>query len=149
MRGGNVMTQAPYGSWKSPITTDFLVDESIGLSAPCVDGEDVYWTESRPREAGRQVIVRRSPDGRTTDVTPAPYNARTRVHEYGGGEYVAHNGVVYFSHFEDQRIYRVVRDARPTPVTAAGPMRYADYVVDAWHGRLIAVREDHSQGAAK
>src|SRR2546425_4872068 len=97
---------ARYGSWKSPITSDLIVKESIGLSQVKMDGEDICWIEMRPSEAGRQVIVRHTSDGRNIDVTPAEFNARTRVHEYGGGDYIAHGGVVYFSNFTDQQIYR-------------------------------------------
>src|SRR6185295_16891880 len=93
---------APYGSWKSPITADLIVQGTVGLGQVMLDGEDVYWIEARPAEKGRNVIVRRTPDGTITDVTPAPFNARTRVHEYGGGSYVASDGVVYFSNFADQ-----------------------------------------------
>src|SRR5215831_8217042 len=94
---------APYGSWASPITSDLIVASSIGLGGVSIDGSDVYWIERRPQERGRSVIVRRSPDGRTDDVTPsvpeggqAAFNVRTRVHEYGGGAYLVSGGVVYF-----------------------------------------------------
>src|SRR5258705_9265424 len=76
---------APYGSWKSPITSDLIVNGSIGLSQPMMDGADLYWVEMRPTEGGRSVIVRREASGETSDINPAPLNARTRVHEYGGG----------------------------------------------------------------
>ena len=82
------VTVWPYGSWKSPITTDLITGTSISLGQVAVDGETIYWTEGRPTEGGRYVIVRRTADGRIEDVTPAPLNARTRVHEYGGGAYV-------------------------------------------------------------
>ena len=92
---------APYGSWKSPITSDLIVSETIGLWQIALDGKDVYWLEMRPAEGGRYVVVRRSPDGQTADVTPPPFNARTRVHEYGGGAFVVANSTVYFSNFTD------------------------------------------------
>ena len=78
---------APYGSWRSPITSDLIVSEIIGLDQIALDGEDIFWVEMRPAEGGRCVIVRRTPDGKTTDITPPEYNVRTRVHEYGGGLY--------------------------------------------------------------
>ena len=68
---------APYGSWKSPITSDLIVSETVRLGAVVLDGVDIYWLEGRPAEGGRNVIVRRTPDGRTRDVLPAPFNART------------------------------------------------------------------------
>ena len=97
---------APFGSWKSPITSDLIVEGSVGLSQPLFEGEDIYWLEMRPKEAGRNVIVRHSADGICTDVNPPPFNARTRVHEYGGGDYVISHGTAYFSNFSDQRVYR-------------------------------------------
>ena len=76
---------APYGSWKSPITSDLIVAQSISLSDVRLDGGQIYWLEGRPQEQGRSVVVRADADGRRIDVTPAPSNVRTRVHEYGGG----------------------------------------------------------------
>jgi dipeptidyl aminopeptidase/acylaminoacyl peptidase len=135
----------PYGAWTSPFTSDFLVSSSIRLGAPSAVGPDLYWLEGRPQEGGRQVIVRRSADGRTTDVTPAPFNARTRVHEYGGGAVTfADDGTAYASNFEDQKLYRVRPGEAPQPLTDAPGMRYADGVIDAARNRLICVREDHS-----
>ena len=60
----------PYGSWRSPVTADAIVSGVIGLSQIQLDGDDIYWVEGRPAEAGRNVIVRRRPDGNTTDITP-------------------------------------------------------------------------------
>src|SRR5262245_39235012 len=99
---------APYGSWKSPITSDLIVAGTIALGQITLDGDDVYWVEQRPTEGGRNVIVRYSPDGRMVDSNPTPFNARTRVHEYGGGAFTASGGALYFSHFVDQRLYRQV-----------------------------------------
>ncbi|MBA3806536.1 MAG: S9 family peptidase, partial [Acidobacteria bacterium] len=103
----------PYGSWKSPITSELIVTGSVGLYQPILDGEDVYWMEMRPSEGGRSVIVRRSRDGQTEDATPPPFNARTRVHEYGGGDYVVLDGTIYFSNFSDQRLYRQTSLSEP------------------------------------
>jgi hypothetical protein len=96
---------APYGSWKSPITSDSIVKGSIGLSQPLIDGPVIYWIEMRPTEGGRSVIVKRDATGVVSDLTPLPFNARTRVHEYGGGDYTVRDGAVYFSNFSDQRLY--------------------------------------------
>jgi dipeptidyl aminopeptidase/acylaminoacyl peptidase len=135
---------APYGSWKSPITSDLIVASSIRLGEIRLDHNDIYWSELRPQEAGRLVIVRRTPDGTKTDVTPAPFNVRTRVHEYGGAAYTVHNSTVYFSNFADQRLYRQAIGTDPQPITPEGQYRYADAVFDAQHQRLICIREDHS-----
>ncbi len=135
----------PYGSWKSPITAALVAAQSVRLMEPTVDGETVYWLEMRPEEGGRYVLVRRTPDGETRDMTPAPFNARTRVHEYGGASYLVATGVIFFSNFADQRLYRQDSGAAPDPLTPAVDMRYADGVADAQRNRVICVREDHTQ----
>ncbi|PID57562.1 peptidase [candidate division KSB3 bacterium] len=135
---------APYGSWKSPITSEAIAAESIRLAQPSLNGDDVYWLEMRPAEGGRNVLVRRRPDGQTQDVTPPPYSVRTRVHEYGGGAYLIRNGDIYFSNFSDQRIYHHTYDSVPQAITPENSTcRYADYNLDHTRRRLIAVREEH------
>jgi dipeptidyl aminopeptidase/acylaminoacyl peptidase len=141
----NENVPAPYGTWKSPITSDLIVTGSVGLSQPSVDGADVYWIEMRPSEGGRSVIVRRSADGQVTDVTPPPFNARTRVHEYGGGDYTVHEGTVYFSNYSDQRLYRQSPGTEPQAITPAIEMRYADPFIDGKRRTLFCVREDHTE----
>ena len=134
---------APYGSWKSPITSDSIVSGSIGLSQPLIDGPDVYWIEMRPTEGGRSVIVKLDALGVVTDINPPPLNARTRVHEYGGGDYAVRQGAVYFSNFSDQRLYVRRGATPPQPITPVADVRYADALIDKARGRLICVREDH------
>jgi dipeptidyl aminopeptidase/acylaminoacyl peptidase len=135
---------APYGSWRSPITADLIVSASVGLGQPALFGQDVYWIESRPLEGGRNVIVRRRPDGTATDLNPPPFNARTRVHEYGGGDYLVNGETVYFANFADQKLYRVRQGESPEPLTHADGMRYADMTMDALRSRIVCVREDHT-----
>ena len=135
---------APYGSWKSPISANLISTEGRRIIEAVADGEDIYWVEMRPTENGRYVIVRRSPDGQTTDITPPPFNARTRAHEYGGAAFVVSEGTVYFSNFEDQRLYRQTSGSEPQPITPEADLRYADGVVDTKRKRLICVREDHT-----
>ncbi len=137
-------TIAPYGTWKSPITADLIVGGSISLGQIVRDGADIYWTEMRPQEKGCYVVVRRTADGTTTDVNPAPFNARTRVHEYGGGSYTVHEGTLYFTNFADQRLYRQQSGGAPEALTPEGmDIRFADCVMDSQRNRLIGVREDH------
>ena len=146
---------ASYGSWRSPITAELIVKGSIGLGQIEVEGDNIYWTEGRPAEGGRSAIVHRDPTGIITDLIPAPFNARSRVHEYGGGSLAVDQGVVYFVNFADQRIYSVATKSianseidsetkTPVPLTPAGNYRYADLVIDRPRQRLMAVREDHS-----
>jgi dipeptidyl aminopeptidase/acylaminoacyl peptidase len=135
---------APYGSWESPITSDLIVAGSVGVGQPLIDGDDLYWIEMRPSEGGRSVIVKRDSAGRITDVTPSGFNARTRVHEYGGGDYTVREGDVYFSNFSDQQIYVQRKGGVPELITSTANMRYADSIVDEWRRRLICIREDHT-----
>jgi dipeptidyl aminopeptidase/acylaminoacyl peptidase len=135
---------APYGSWKSPISSELIAAGSVRLGDIVLDGEDVYWHESRPTEAGRYVVVKRTPDGATTDINPAPFNARTRVHEYGGGSYTVVDGSVYFTNYADQRLYRQDPGGEPRPVTPEAAFRYADFDFDRGRNRLVCVREDHT-----
>lgn len=151
-RGPNVtdMTSvSPTGSWPTPITSELVVRAAARLGEVVVDGDDVWWSESRPAEGGRSVIVRRSADGTLTDVLPAPWNARTRVHEYGGGSWTVADGTLWFTEFSDQRLYRLDAGSdSPVAVTPEPPVhagaRHADFRVlpDA----LLAVRETHAEG---
>ena len=95
------------------------------------------------------MIVRRTPDGQIADVLPAPFSARTTANEYGGGAFLAANGIVYFSNYADQRIWRFKPGAAPEPLTSEGQLRFADCVLDATRNRLIGVAEDHSAGDAE
>jgi dipeptidyl aminopeptidase/acylaminoacyl peptidase len=133
---------APPGSWKSPLTSDLIVQGTIGLGQLALDGGELFFTEMRPAEKGRSVLVRRSKDGAVADVTPRDFNVRTRVHEYGGGDYLAEGGIVYFSNFQDQRVYRQDPGDAPRPLTPEADLRFADYRLDALRRRLVCVRED-------
>jgi len=142
-------TQAPCGTWTSPITAAVVAAGATPLSSIALDGGDVLWLAGRAAEGGRNTLLRQR--GATIEeLTPAPFNVRTRVHEYGGGALLAAGGTVWFSHFADNRIYRIDADGagEPVPVSAGGALRHADFVLDAARARLVAVREDHTSGAA-
>ena len=146
-------TAAPYGSWKSPITADLLVQGGNRLMEIVCDGDDLYWIEGRPSEAGRNVIVRRSSDGSISDITPEGFNARNAVHEYGGGSYAVLKGDLYFTNWDDQRIY-VQRDGgEPKPLTAEPPIprgvRYSDLSLISDGKYILCVRETHSDDGAE
>src|SRR3982750_3266886 len=136
----------PFGSWPSPLSAARVTAGALRLDQIQLDGDDVYWVEGRASEGGRNVIVKRTRDGDTTDMTPVGFNVRTRVHEYGGGSYTVDEGTIYFSNFSDQRIYRQQPGKTPVAITDDGPF-YSDYRVDRFRGRLIAVRETHSAGS--
>ncbi|HXN91551.1 MAG TPA: prolyl oligopeptidase family serine peptidase [Candidatus Sulfotelmatobacter sp.] len=142
---------APYGSWASPITPDLLLKGTVHMRNQMLrwDGDDLYWSELRPYEAGRIVVCRRASDGTISDVTPQGFNARSRVHEYGGGHYAVRDGTVFFTNYKDQRLYRQDRGAAPRPITPDADIRHADMLVDGPRARVIAVREDHTAGASE
>lgn len=139
---------APYGTWKSPITADLITGATIGLGSPVADGDTLYWLESRPSEAGRSVLVRRDADGTVADVTPPPFNVRSRVHEYGGGAFAVAGGCVVFVDFPGQRLYRIDAGRAPRALTpeTKGVLRFADVDLDLGRNRAICVREDHRGG---
>ena len=142
---------APYGSWASPISLDLLLKGNVHLRNQMVrwDGDDLYWSELRPSEAGRIVVCRRAADGAISDVTPPGFNARSRVHEYGGGHFAVAGGTVWFTNFADQRLYRQDGGGTPRALTPPVDIRHADMVVDDRRGLLYAVREDHTTRASE
>jgi dipeptidyl aminopeptidase/acylaminoacyl peptidase len=138
------MIEAPYGTWTSPVTARTVAAAARRLGSIAIDGDDIYWIEGRPEEGGRHVIVKRSADGRIADATPERTNVRTRVHEYGGAAYVVSRGVIYYSEFADQRLYRLAPGRPPEPMSPAGDWYYADASIDMSRNRLVCVREDHT-----
>ena len=141
-------TAAAYGTWSSPISADMVAQAGVRLMAPWIEDGVVWWLEGRASEAGRVALVRRDPDGTTQDVVPAGFNARTSVHEYGGGAYCIHGGTAFVSNFDDQRLYRVEPGGEPVPVTPEVENRrhrYADGRVTADGSLWIGVRERHAE----
>ncbi|WP_104528045.1 alpha/beta hydrolase family protein [Blastococcus saxobsidens] len=141
----------PHGSWPTPLTSELVVRSAARLEEVVVDGDEVWWAESRPAEGGRTVLVRRTPDGVVTDALPAPFDARTRVHEYGGGAWTVSRGVLWFTNHSDQRLYRIGTDGgSPVAVTAEPAIpagaRHADLRVTP--DGVLAVRETHTASGA-
>jgi dipeptidyl aminopeptidase/acylaminoacyl peptidase len=143
---------APYGSWPSPITTDLVASEGgVSFGYLDIDEHGVYWTESRPQESGRSALVFRPHGGEPVDVVPPDFNVRTRVHEYGGGAWFRHGGVMFCSSFDDSRLYRIdAPGSDPQPITPEPPdphaFRYADGRVFADGRLIVCVRETHGEG---
>ena len=133
---------APYGSWKSPITSQTVVEKSLKLGNIYLDGNILYWTEGRPEEKGR-VTIMRSINGEKEELLSKDFNARTTVHEYGGSALAVRRGIIYFSNFEDQRIYRLNPGTSPEPLTPEAAVRYADFSITNDGNTLYCVREDH------
>ena len=144
------MTVRPYGTWPSPLDADSIASiPRFAFAALSVAWPSVRWAESRPAEGGRVAVVEWR-DGQLRELTPPGANARSRVHEYGGGAVWFHDETAFYSEFADGRLYRL-EDGVATPVTPEPPvpssLRYADGAVTP-DGRLVlCVRERHEDGA--
>ncbi len=138
--------RAPYGGWPSPVTAETLTRGSVRIGGVALDRGVRYWLEGRPEEGGRNVLVKQTAGGEAEDINPAPFDVRTRVHEYGGGAFLLSGGLVWFCNDSDQRVYQVTGAEEAAPVTGDGPYRYADFAFDPSRLRLICVREDHGGG---
>ena len=133
---------APYGSWKSPITSELISSKSVSLDQVRFFNDTVYWLERRPGESGRSVITSYCNTDRT-DIIPPPFNARSRVHEYGGGVYCVCEQGVFFVNDADQDIYRVTDNSGPERITRSEQRRFADLNFDSRHNRILCICEDH------
>lgn len=135
------MTEAPYGTWESPITAEKASSAIVAFQDVALDGDAVYWSEMRPNESGRYVIVKYQ-DGKIEDVLPPEFNARTRVHEYGGAAFTVYHGTIYFTNFQDQRLYRFDVKQKPVALTPEG-IRFADFKVTPYG--IVAIAESHRE----
>jgi dipeptidyl aminopeptidase/acylaminoacyl peptidase len=135
--------EAPYGSWESPFPIDLLTRGTVTLGEIQRDGGARHWLEGRPAERGRQVLIRRSADGRDVRLSPEGFNVRSRVHEYGGGAYAVDRELVVVSDFATGRLHRVVAPELLEPITPERAWRFADLSMDRDRNRILAIREDH------
>ena len=86
-----MVTTAPYGQWRSPLSADSVAVGSHAPDSARFVGDEVWWAE--PIAAERRTALLRSVDGGAAEVVlPAPWNVRTSVHEYGGGAWTAVDG---------------------------------------------------------
>jgi dipeptidyl aminopeptidase/acylaminoacyl peptidase len=141
------METLPAGTWPSPITAAALVGGAVGIEAVVADGDDVWWSEQRPEEAGRTALVRWRA-GATTEVTPVGTNVRTSVHEYGGGAWWVDRGVAFYVEYDDQRLRRIEAGGEPHLLTPEPDpprsLRYADGRVTPDGSWYVCVRERHA-----
>lgn len=136
----------PYGSWVSSLTAENLADKGIRYGHMCVDGDELYWLESRAKEQGRTVLVKYNSDRGVEDVLPDDISVRTKVHEYGSGDFVVDKQIIFFANAKDQCVYRfdgeLLRITQPNPQSEH---RYADFVISPDEKSLVCVRETHHQ----
>jgi dipeptidyl aminopeptidase/acylaminoacyl peptidase len=144
------MQTAPYGSWSSPITAADMASATHPVVGGRFVGDQIWWTELRPSEEGRQAVRRLGPNGQPEDVLPAPWNSRTRVQEYGGHSWVgAADGTLVFTEFSDQRLYRLDPGAsEPVPISPVpdepAALRYADPQLHRDGSEVWCLRESHA-----
>ncbi|WP_194911556.1 S9 family peptidase [Catenulispora rubra] len=147
-------TTSPYGTWRSPISAADVARGTKVLGWPAMVGDEVWWSESRPDEGGRITVMRSAADGSgSVELLPAPWYARTRVHEYGGRSWIAipEDGgpALVFANFADQRVYRLAPGAsEPVALTPEpsrpGALRYAELTPSPDGREIWCVRESHS-----
>jgi dipeptidyl aminopeptidase/acylaminoacyl peptidase len=140
-----------YGSWPTPITSEVVVSQAVRLYNAQADGGDLIWAEARPAEGGRTALVRRAADGTKTELLDRKANARTAVHEYGGGAWWVRDRVVWYAEWGDQRVYRRDPETGNTTALTPGPEvpkgdRYADGDVSPDGNWIVCVRERHPRG---
>ena len=138
----------PFGAWESPISASEIAAGGTSLQALSASGDSVYLIESRPSEMGRQVLLRLPSRGDFSECTPSNFNTRTRVHEYGGGDYWVHEGVIFAVSFSDQRVYRIDdEESEPVAITPrseiANSLRYANGTVSSDGSMIYCVQENH------
>ena len=153
----------PYGAWPSPITAADVAKGQVLISYPIVIGTDVWWQEGRPDEGGRVTVVHCDAAGHQQALLPAPWNARSRVHEYGGRSYLPVPGrprdastaaagqAIVFANYADQRLY-LAEASSPVPLTppatddGLGELRFADFILSADGQEVWSVQERHEGG---
>lgn len=140
---GIVKKTAAYGTWTSPITAQLVAGQSLRLDQLQTVGDTVCWSELRPAEGARNVVVMQAPGEEPVDAFPAPYSARSRVHEYGGGAYLACEGEIFFINDRDQAVYRAGAGGEVEKIASQPDMRCADMARDPSRSRLLAVGEEH------
>ncbi len=132
-----------YGYWPSPVSSDILARHCLRFGQLAVENDRIYWNESRPTEGGRMAVVCRFPDGTEQTLLNAPFQARSDVHEYGGGEFSVRDGRLFFVNADDQQLYRRERNGEVFQISRQPESRYAEPVYDPARNRLIAVCERH------
>ena len=140
----------PYGDWPASISAELITRGAPGLNHLQSHGNRLFWVESRPWEAGRNVIMCRNKDGSVRDLLPTGYSHHSRVHEYGGMAYTVTGDWLYFVNGVDQSIYKLNLNSNdePIPFVESG-LRFADLIIDEKRQQLIAVCEGHPQAGQK
>ena len=139
----------PFGCWPSKLSAELVAGKSVRFSRVQADGGCIYWTETRPEEQGRAVVSRHCPGAGTQVLLPDGFSAHSKVHEYGGGEFLSALGTLYFTNDRDQDIYALDQGQRPRRLTEDRNTRFADFALDTRNNRLIVVAERHGTSSRR
>jgi len=138
-------TTRPFGTWPSPIAAADVALAGVRYGLCAMDDEALYWSEFRPDAGPRTVVVRREANGKVSDVLPPGFSARSRVHEYGGGEFTFAGDRTVFVNDSDQDLYIIESGASPRRLSRAAGWRFADMVLSLHGSRVLAVGEHHDE----
>ena len=134
------------GFWPAPLSAEQVAQASVSLDQVQLQDDAVYWRESKPREGGRFTLCRWTNDAGVVELLKPPFSVRSRVHEYGGGEWCLGGRHVYVVNAEDQQVYQLdLQDnAHPRQITDAPNTRFADLQYDAVRQQLVCITEEHT-----
>lgn len=124
------------------VTAEEVAQGAVKFEGLALDGEGLYWIETRPGDGGRSVLVKQQKSGEVPfDVLPTGYDVRSRAHSYGGGAFVVKDGIVVFSNFDDNGVYQYHEGRTAELLTPPDSGYYADFSLDLLRRRVICVRE--------
>ena len=132
-----------YGTWNSQIAAEHVAGKTMRFGATSSENDKIYWTECRPNEAGRCVIMSCKPGEEGKELLPAPFSARSQVHEYGGAEFLVRNQNIFFVNAKDQDIYHQKPGQPPNRITSQADTRFSDITTDGAEF-LFSVAEYHN-----
>ncbi len=153
----------PYGTWPSILTANTLAAGALRFGEPkWAKDQTVLWPQSVPAEGGRTTLMcatvapapqaqaASQPASTPTSILPAPWDIRSKAHEYGGGAFAANADQVFFVNAHDQQIYRFDWPTPSTPIaiTQTPLCRYANLTLHPDGQWLFAVCEDLTRSQA-
>lgn len=128
-----------------------VVGRIPSLKEPQLEGGRLFWLEQRPHEKGRTTLMMRpsASGGRPAiELTPAPWNLRSRLHGYGGGVFAVKGRDLVVIHDGDRCPHHLELaancDAPPGPfrrLVEPADRAFADGLIDARRRRWIGVME--------
>ncbi|MCE9793545.1 S9 family peptidase [Shewanella indica] len=135
---------AAYGSWVSPLGAAEVYGSASAIGELQSVGDAIYFSESSPAEGGKVGIKRLEKDGSITSVVAPAFGIGSRVHEYGGGDFLGIGQSLFVTKGQDQLFYRIAPNQEALALTPNGT-RHGECISYPKGSRIICVREDHRQ----